>query len=190
MKVELLCLNTVNKSSPIFEGVVENWINSQPCKSINLTTRHTQTKMAPQVATVHDVIKETIRSHLTLVHIFHAYVSANTSWVAHALSLCTPVRYGRIAFVSATHDTTQFGDSICPICDSTFKCLFNRAHPTWALINIGGGYHLGALNFISDHSPSFPSNILHFPLTAPPNLQLNHSINCSSSQHSKSWTWV
>jgi hypothetical protein len=29
-------------------------------------------------------------------------------WVAHALSQCTPVRYGRIAFMSVTHEATQF----------------------------------------------------------------------------------
>jgi hypothetical protein len=58
------------------------------------------------VITVHDAVKETIRTHLTLVHVFHAYASADTLWVAHALSHCTPVRYGRIAFISATHDAT------------------------------------------------------------------------------------
>jgi hypothetical protein len=58
-----------------------------------------------------------------------------------------------------------------------FKYLFIRTQPTWALINIGGGYHLGAPNIISDHSPSFPSNILHFPLIASSGLQLCHSIN-------------
>jgi hypothetical protein len=41
--------------------------------------------------------------------------------------------------------------------------LFNRAQPTWALINTCEGYHLGALNIRSDHSSSFPSSILHFP---------------------------
>jgi hypothetical protein len=41
-----------------------------------------------------------------------------------------------------------------------------------SLINSGGGYHLGALNFRSDHFPSFPSSILHFFLIAPPDLQL------------------
>jgi hypothetical protein len=75
------------------------------------------------VATIHDVAKETIRVHLTLVHIFHLYVSADTPWVAHALSQCTPVRYGRIASVSATHDTTQFRDSICHGCVKTFQML-------------------------------------------------------------------
>jgi hypothetical protein len=50
------------------------------------------------VEAIHDEVKETIRAHLTLVHIFHAYASADTSWVAHELSYFTPVRYGRIAF--------------------------------------------------------------------------------------------
>jgi hypothetical protein len=58
------------------------------------------------VATVHNAIKETIRVHLTLVHVFHAYASADTPWVAHALSHFTSVRYGRIAFVSAAHEAT------------------------------------------------------------------------------------
>jgi hypothetical protein len=53
-----------------------------------------------------------------------------------------------------------------------FKCLFNRDQPTWALIDTGRGYHLVALNFRSDHSSSFPSSILSFPLIAPPGLQL------------------
>jgi hypothetical protein len=85
MKVELLRLNTVNKTSPISEGVTEIWINSQRCKGINLTTWHTQAWRAPRVATIHDVIKETIMAHLTLVYVFHAYASEDTPWVAHAL---------------------------------------------------------------------------------------------------------
>jgi hypothetical protein len=33
------------------------------------------------VAIIHDEVKETIRAHLTLVHVFHAYVSTDTLWV-------------------------------------------------------------------------------------------------------------
>jgi hypothetical protein len=135
------------------------------------------------VATVHDAVKETIRSHLTLVHVFHAYASTDISWVAHALSHCTPIRYGRIASVSAAHDTTKFGDSICPVCISTFKCLFIRTQPIWALTDTGEGYHLGALNFRSDHSPSFPSSILPFPLIAPPGLQLCQYLDHLTKPH-------
>jgi hypothetical protein len=104
--------------------------------------------------------------------------------MAHTLSHYTLVRYGRIVSVSVAHDATQFGDSKCPVCVGTFKCLFIRTEPTWALTDTGRGYHLGAPNIRSDHSPSFPSNILHFPLIALVGLILNHSIIYSSSQHS------
>jgi hypothetical protein len=60
------------------------------------------------VTTVHSVVKEMIRAHLIIVHVFHAYASADTPWVAHALSHFTPVRYGRIASVSTAHEATQF----------------------------------------------------------------------------------
>jgi hypothetical protein len=63
------------------------------------------------VATIHDEINQTISSHLTLVHVFHSYASADTPWVALALSHYTPVRYAKIASVSAAHNATQFGDS-------------------------------------------------------------------------------
>jgi hypothetical protein len=152
-------------------------INSQPCKGINLTTRHTHGQRAPRETTVHDAVKEMIWAHLILVHVLHVYASADIPWVAHALSHSTPVRYGRIAFVSVAHDIIMFGDSICPVCISTFKCLFIRTQPTWALTDTGRGYHLGALNFRSDHSSSFPSSILPFPIIDLPGLILNHSIN-------------
>jgi hypothetical protein len=80
----------------------------KPCKGINPTTWHTRAKRAPWVATVHNAIKETIRAHLTLVHVFHVYASADTLCVAHTLSHFTPVGYGRIASVSASHEATQF----------------------------------------------------------------------------------
>jgi hypothetical protein len=131
------------------------------------------------VAIIHDEVKETIRAHLTLVHAFHVYASTDTPWVAHVLSHFTSVRYGRIASISVAHDTTQFGDSICPVCISTFKCLFNRAQPMRALIDTDGGYHLEALNFRSDYSSSFPSSILPFPLFAPHGLQILSFIRSS-----------
>jgi hypothetical protein len=163
---------------------VEIQINSQPCNGINLTTLHTQARRAPRVATIHDEIKKMIRAHLTLVHFFHAYTSTDTLWVAHALTHFTSFMYGRIASVSAAHDATQFKDFICPACVSTFKCLFIGTQPTRALTNTGRGYHLKALYIRSDHSPSFPSSILYFPIIIPPGFILNHSIIYSSSQHS------
>jgi hypothetical protein len=170
MKLIILRLGAANKPSLISESATEIQISNQPRKGINLTTRHTQAWRAPRVATIHDEVKEMIRAHLTLVHVFHAFASANTPWVAHALSHFTSVRYGRIASVSATHVATQFGDSICPVCVNTFKWLFIRTQPMWVLIDTGRGYHLEASNIRSDHSPSFPSSILYFSLIAPPGL--------------------
>jgi hypothetical protein len=123
MKLVILRLDSANKPSPISEGVMEIRINNQPCKGINLTTRHTWVRRTPQVAIVHDAVKETIRAHLILVHVFHVNAMANTLWVAHALSHYTSVRYGRIASVSMAHDATQFEDFICPVCVSTFQML-------------------------------------------------------------------
>jgi hypothetical protein len=135
------------------------------------------------VATIYDEAKETIRAHLTLVHIFHAYASVDTPWVVYTLSRCTPIRYGRIASVSVTYEATNFGDSICPVCVSTFKCLFIQTQTTWALTDTGRGYHLGALNFRSDYAPSFPSSILPFPLIAPPGLQLCQPFDHHAKPH-------
>jgi hypothetical protein len=106
MKVELLRLTTVNNPSPISEGVAKIRINNQPCKGINLTTRHTQARRAPRVTIIHDEVNETIRAYLTLVHVFHAYALTDTPWVAHALSHFTSISYGRIASVSAAYDAT------------------------------------------------------------------------------------
>jgi hypothetical protein len=132
------------------------------------------------VATVHDAIKEMIRAHLTLVHIFHTYASTDTSWMAHALSHYTPIMYGRIASVSVAHNATQFGDSICPVCISTAQML---VHSDAGLKQHRRGYHLGARNIRSDHSPSFPSSILHFPLIAPLGLQLCQPFNHLAKPH-------
>jgi hypothetical protein len=60
MKVELLCLNTVNKPSLISKGVTEIRI-SQPYKGINLIAGHTQARRTTRVATIHNKAKETIR---------------------------------------------------------------------------------------------------------------------------------
>jgi hypothetical protein len=158
-------------------------INNQLYKGINLTTRHTQARRTPRVATIHDEVKEMIKTHLTLVHVFHVYASVDTPCMTRALSHFTSVRYGWISSVSVAHDTTQFGDSIRPVCISTLKCLFIRTQSMWALIDTGGGYHLEARNIRSDHSPSFPSSILHFPLIASSGLQLCQPFDHLSKPH-------
>jgi hypothetical protein len=165
MKVELLRLDSANKPSLISAIVTEIQINSQPCKGINLTTRHTQARRAPQVATIHDEVKETIRAHLTPVHVFHAYASVDTLWVAHALSHYTFVSSSRITSVSVAHDATQFWDSICFVCISIFQMLVH-SDPTDAglkrrnqgLAPWSSKYQIRPLPFLSiQYSPFFPN---------------------------------
>jgi hypothetical protein len=106
------------------------------------------------------------------VHVFHAYASMDTLWVAHALSHCTPVRYGRTASISAAHKATQFaGPHKSRMCQYITQTC-SSGPDDQSLTDTGGGYRLGALNFRLDHSSSFPSSILYFPLIAPPDLQL------------------
>jgi hypothetical protein len=138
---------------------------------------------APRLAIVHDVINKLgwVLPHPCVV--FHPYALTDTPWVAWTLFHCTPVMRGKVSSNSLTHDAIQFGDPICPVCISTFKCSFNRAQPTRALIDIGGGYQLGAPNLWSRPLSTFPSNILHFALIAPTGLQLCQPFNCLAKPH-------
>jgi hypothetical protein len=124
------------------------------------------------VATIHDKAKEMFRAHLTLVHVFHVHASVNTPWVAHALSLCTPVRYGTIASVSMTHDATQFRDSIYPVCVSTFQMLVHP-DPTdaglnqqrWGLPHWSSEFQIRPLTFLPiQYSPLSSNCPARFPI--------------------------
>jgi hypothetical protein len=55
-----------------------------------------------------------------------------------------------------------------------------------SLTDTGGGYHLEALNFRSDHSSSLPSSILPFSLIAPPGLQLCQPFDHLAKPHKTS----
>jgi hypothetical protein len=81
---------------------------------------------------------------------------------------------GMVGYLPSQRHTTLLSLEIpyVPCALVQFKCFFNRTQPTRTLNDTGRGYHLGDLNFRSDHSPSFPSSILHFPLIGPPDLQL------------------
>jgi hypothetical protein len=109
MKVELLLNDCSEQVLPISEGIAVTRANLNiACLPCVCLSGHTWARRVPRVATVHNVVKETIRVHLTVLHVFHAYASADTPWVAHALSHFTLTRYGRIASISAAHEVTQF----------------------------------------------------------------------------------
>jgi hypothetical protein len=79
---------------------------------------------------------------------------------------------------------TRWHTKLLSLWDSIKSCMLQYTTQTCSsgpdnrsLTNTGGGYHLEALNFRSNHSSSFPSSILPFLLFAPPGLQLClHSI--------------
>jgi hypothetical protein len=127
------------QASPIFEGVAEIWINSQPCKGMNLTTWHMWARRAPRVAIAHDMIKESgwVLPHFSVI--FHAYASMDTSWVAWTLSHCTPTKRGKVSSNSATHEATKFvGPQKISYVPVHNQSLFIPTQPTRALIDTSG----------------------------------------------------
>jgi hypothetical protein len=168
MEVQLL-LDVCNRQVlPISEGNRGDSRQFKPCKGNYLTTRHTRARRAPRVATIHNAVKETIKAHLTQVHVFHAYAMADAPWVAHALSRCTPVRYGRIASVSVTHETTQFAGPhkilYAPVHNSNFLTeakwsVLNRHW--WGLPSWSSEFQIRSLPFLpikySPFSPNCPA---------------------------------
>jgi hypothetical protein len=100
--------------------------------------------------------------HYPIIHPWSEVMYRLTPWHTKLLSL-------RIPYVS--YASVQF------------KCLFIQTQPTRALTDTGGGYHLGAPNIRSDHFPSFPSSILHFPLMAPSGLQLYEPFDHFTKPH-------
>jgi hypothetical protein len=78
------------------------------------------------VSTIHDVTKKPgqVLPHPSAV--FHAYASADTSWVARTLSHYTSMKRGKVSSNSSIHEATQFGDFICPVCVSTFQMLVQQ----------------------------------------------------------------
>jgi hypothetical protein len=75
------------------------------------------------VATIHDVTKKPGQVLPRPNAIFHAYASVDTPWVAQTLSQCTPMKRGKVSSNSSTHEATQFGDFICPVCTGSFQML-------------------------------------------------------------------
>jgi hypothetical protein len=156
MKVELLRLDSANKPSPIPEGVVEIQINSQPCKGINLTTRHTQAQRAPRVATVHDAVKESGRVLPRPSVVFHTYTSADRHGspdtipynIHKEVGYCLTRRHVKLLILRIPY---------VPYALVHFKCLFIQTQPMRAINNTGGATTLELR--ISDqttHPPSHP----------------------------------
>jgi hypothetical protein len=125
MNVELLRLNTANKPSPMSECVAEIRINNQPCKGINLTTRHTQTQRHHvwQPFTIQS--NNRVGSYLTLV-------SSSTRMPRRTHRVwpdTVPYNIHKEVGYRPTQRHAKLlslGDSICPVCASTFQLLVHQ----------------------------------------------------------------
>jgi hypothetical protein len=172
MKLIILRLDATNKPSPIFKGVAEIRIDNQPYKGINLTTRHTLDWRHHEWQQFTTWQKSRARSYLALVS-----SSMRMSWRTHlggpnTISLYTHKAKVRYPPTCRHVMLLSLGIPYVQYALIYFKCLFIRTQLTQTLIDTGGGYHLGVLNFQSRPLSTLPSSILHFPLIAPPGLQL------------------
>jgi hypothetical protein len=151
-----LLRNDSNKQvSPISEGFAETQVNSHPCKGNNLTTWHMWAMKATRVATFMTMIKE-------------------SGWVAPFPSVCLPrdiphraIHGWPVEYPGIHHYRRGEGSSNSVTTEATMFAGFHIAHvhqyttqtfwpgpDDWSLTELGGGYHLGALNLSSVHSQS------------------------------------
>jgi hypothetical protein len=144
-----------------------------------MTTWHTWARRAPRVARVHDdyQIGEPGPPYPSVV--FHTYASADTSWAARTLSHYTSGSRVGCHPTQWPSKLLSLWDSINPVCTSTYSNLVHSDPPDVGLNQHKRGLPLWSSKLITYHSSSFPSSILHFPLIAPPDLQL-----CQHSQSS------
>jgi hypothetical protein len=108
MKLIILWNDCNRQVLPISEGIVETRANFNLARVITWQHNTHGPRKHQEWQQFMTTIKESSRAHLTLVHIFHAYASADTPWTAHALSRVSPVRYGRVSSNSATVEASKF----------------------------------------------------------------------------------
>jgi hypothetical protein len=107
------------------------------------------------VATINVAVKESIWVLPHISGVFHAYALTDTLWVAQHYPVWHP-KGGRVSSNSTPHDASKFA--------GPHEIPYAPVHqPTRALIDSGGGYMLELQIYDLDHSPSFPSSILHYP---------------------------
>jgi hypothetical protein len=135
MKLLILRLNAVNKPSPMFEGVTEIRINSESCKGINLTTRHTQARRHHEWQPFMTWLKSRTGSFLALVSSSMRMPRwTHCGWPDHypIVHPWSEVRY---------HPTRRhmkllsLGIPYVPYASAYFKCLFIRTQPLGSLID-------------------------------------------------------
>jgi hypothetical protein len=168
MKLIILRLDAVNKPSPMSEGVTEIWINGKPCKGINLTTRHMQARRHHEWQQFTMWSTSPVGSYLALVLSSTRMPRQTHRGWPENYPIAYPWSEVRYHPTRWHMKLLSLGIPYVPYMSVHFKCLFIQTQSTRALIDTGGGYHLGAPNLRSIPLSTFPSSILHFPLTTPP----------------------
>jgi hypothetical protein len=116
-------------------------------------------------------------SYLAPSVVFHAYASADTSWVARILSHCTPVKRGKVLSNLLAHEATYFEDFICPICVSTFQMLVHLDPTDVGLNRHRPGLPPWSSEFMIPTTLNLPIQYSSFSLIARPvSNYANHSI--------------
>jgi hypothetical protein len=128
-------------------------------------------------------IKESSQAYLTLVHVFHVIPQWAFVGGPHTIPY-TSVRYGRVLSNPATVEATKL---VAPHKSRMRQFIINawsigpNRHDPWS--TQVGATTFRAPNIKTDHSPTFPSGILHFPLVAPPGLILCHNLKVKAINH-------
>jgi hypothetical protein len=145
-----------------------------------------QARRAPRVATIHDVAKTSSRVLLRPNAFFHVYASVDTPWVSQTLSHYTSMKWGKVSSNSSTHEATHFGDSICPICVSTFQMLVQHGSTDAGLNQHRWGLPPWSSKYQVRPLPFLPIQCSPFPLIAPLGLQLCQPFDHFAKSHSTS----
>jgi hypothetical protein len=116
--------------------------------------------------------------------VFHAKTSTGSPWMARTLSQCHPWSTVGCRPTQRLSTLLSLRAPINTICANTqLNACCNRAQPTRSLINTGGAYHLRSFEYENRPFSTFPSDILHFPLVAPPGLTWSYKSNCEHKPH-------
>jgi hypothetical protein len=165
MKLIILRLDSANKPSPMSEGVAKIQINSQPCKDINLATRHTQARRHHEWQPFTTWPKSRARSYLTLVpSSTHMLWRTHRRWLEHypILQPWSEVRYRP----TRRHIKLLSSGIPCPVCVCTFQ-MFVHSDPT----DVGLNRHRQGLPTLS--SEFMIQTTLNLPIQNSP-----FSLNC------------
>jgi hypothetical protein len=139
MKLIILYLEAANKPSPMSEGVVEIWINSQPCKGINWphdTRRLVGHHEWQQFMTWP---KSWDGSYLTLVpSSMHMPRQTHRGW-PERYPIVHPWSEVRYRLTQQHTKLLSLGIPYVPYASIHFKCLIIQTQPLRALVDTGGG---------------------------------------------------